>query len=384
MKKTLTIFLAVLCVLCLLSACGKTPPSPVQPDTNGGGTDTPSADNPPTVDDPAPVDPSPVEPDPVVPDPAEPEPTPVEPQPEPAPVYPDITNFDLSNLNIVFSVRDFELIAQDGTAVAAAGGCSFLSAGDIEAYSVIALADGLYLAPADALTGTKPQAALDLESAHGGSCYPGSDKVVVIDPGHQNKGMSEKEPNGPGSDILKAKVASGTQGVATGIEEYKLNLAVSLLVRDELIKRGYTVVMIRESNDARISNAERAVMANEYGADAFIRVHANGSDNPDTRGAIAIFQTKANQWCGDLYDQSRLLSETVLKYYCQRSGIENDGNWETDTMTGINWTRVPSTIIELGYMSNADEDRLMATSEFHAAAAVGIAEGVDGYFEAIK
>ena len=53
-------------------------------------------------------------------------------------------------------------------------------------------------------------------------------------------------------------------------------------------------------------------------------------------------------------------------------------------MTGVNWTTVPSTIIELGYMSNADEDKLMATSAFHKAAAVGIAQGIDNYFEKIK
>ena len=374
----------ILCILCLLCGCAKVdvPPQAGTPDNTPESSQTDTQPN----TDPAPVDP--VVPDPAPVDPVDPEPTPVEPEPvvpEPiAPVYPDITGFDLSKLSIVYSVREFELIAQDGSLIPIGGGRSFLTAGDIEAYSVIVLEDGVYLAPADALGSNKPQAALELESQHGGSCYPGGDKVVVIDPGHQNKGMSEKEPNGPGSDILKAKVASGTQGVATGIEEYKLNLAVSLLLRDELIKRGYTVVMIREDNDARISNAERAVMANEYGADAFIRVHANGSDNKNTRGAIAIFQTKSNPWCGDLYEQSRLLSETVLEYYCIESGIENDGNWETDTMTGINWTRVPSTIIELGYMSNADEDRLMATSEFHAAAAVGIAEGVDRYFEVIK
>ena len=53
-------------------------------------------------------------------------------------------------------------------------------------------------------------------------------------------------------------------------------------------------------------------------------------------------------------------------------------------MTGINWTRIPSTILELGYMSNAEEDKLMATPEFHANAACGIAQGLDAYFDKIK
>ena len=368
-------FFAILCILCLLCACSCTDKPPVQQD------DPPAPVDPIDPDPADPVEPDPVEPEPIEPDPVVPvEPDPIEPDPV-EPAYPDISDFEVLDLTVVYSLREFELVAPDSTAAVYPAGMTVLSAGEVDSFAVIVRADGLYLAPADAFSADKPASALALELEKGGSYYPGSDNVVVIDPGHQSKGMSEKEPNGPGSDVLKAKVASGTQGVATGIEEYKLNLAVSLLLRDELIERGYTVVMIRESNDARISNAERAVMANDYGADAFIRVHANGSDNPDARGAIAIFQTSSNPWCGDLYAQSRLLSETVLKHYCERSGIENDGNWETDTMTGINWTRVPSTIIELGYMSNAEEDKLMATEEFHAAAALGIAQGIDAFFD---
>ncbi len=376
----------ILCMLCLLCGCGRadTPPAPVAPDT----PPTPPVPVDPAPVDPAPIDPTPVDPTPVDPTPADPQPPapPVEPEPPTpsAPVYPDISGFDRSNKTIVFTLGGAQLISTDGETAPIDSGVSLITVGKVDSYAVILRSGELYLAPAECITDQKPAAAIDKQAQLGGSFYPGNNKTVVIDPGHQNKGMSEKEPNAPGSDIMKAKVASGTQGVATGIEEYKLNLAVSLFLRDELIERGYTVVMIRESNDARISNAERAVMANDYGADAFIRVHANGSSNPDTKGAIAIFQTISNPWCGDLYAQSRLLSETVLKHYCLSSGIENDGNWETDTMTGINWTRVPATIIELGYMSNPDEDRLMATEEFHAAAAEGIAEGMDRYFEAAK
>ena len=64
-------------------------------------------------------------------------------------------------------------------------------------------------------------------------------KKVAIDPGHQRKGNYEKEPNGPGSQDLKAKVSSGTQGVSTKIPEYELNLAVSLYLKEELLARGY-------------------------------------------------------------------------------------------------------------------------------------------------
>ena len=207
--------------------------------------------------------------------------------------------------------------------------------------------------------------------------------IVGIDPGHQSENidMSATEPNGPGSSTMKAKASTGTSGSFSGLPEYQLNLNVSLLLRDILEQRGYQVVMTRTDNDTAISNKERAELVASKGAEICVRIHANGDDSSGVSGALTMCPSQQNPYVSSLYDSSNRLSRCIIDSYCAATGFQNRGIIYTDSMTGINWSTIPVTIVEMGFMTNQNDDLKMADSAFQQTMAEGIANGIDAYFQ---
>lgn len=206
--------------------------------------------------------------------------------------------------------------------------------------------------------------------------------VVGIDPGHQSSSidMSAQEPIGPGASETKAKATAGTQGSYTGVPEYQLNLEISLKLQDILEERGYEVVMTRTDNETAISNMERAQYAAQQGAEIYVRIHANGEDSHTSSGALAMAPSEQNPYVAQLSPESVRLSQSILDSYCQATGFTNLGVQYYDNMSGINWSTVPVTILEMGFMTNENDDRKMNDPAFQDKMVQGIADGIDAYF----
>nr|WP_288974427.1 N-acetylmuramoyl-L-alanine amidase [uncultured Blautia sp.] len=211
-------------------------------------------------------------------------------------------------------------------------------------------------------------------------------RKVAIDPGHQGPGADTggTEPLGPGSEEMKDKFASGTQGVYTGVPEYELTLAVSMQLQEELKNRGYEVIMTREDNDTAVSNVERAQIAAKNDAQILVRIHADGSGDNSANGAMTMIPSAENPYVGQLHEESSRLGEEIINAYCQATGIKNNGVRLYDNMTGINWSTVPVTILEMGFMTNQSDDERMQDPEMQKNMVQGIADGIDAYFAAAQ
>ena len=209
-------------------------------------------------------------------------------------------------------------------------------------------------------------------------------RKVCIDPGHQLKGNKGLEEVAPGSSTKKIKVADGTAGVATKKPEYQLTLEVGLKLRDRLKSKGYPVFMIRETNNVNISNKERALMTNKAGCAVYIRLHADGSTNRSLTGVSVLTSSSKNPYTKSVQKSSDKFSRDVLSEFVKATGAKNRGVSYRDDLTGTNWSTVTNTLIEMGFMSNSEEDVKMSQPEYKEKMVQGIANGIDKYLRGLK
>lgn len=200
--------------------------------------------------------------------------------------------------------------------------------------------------------------------------------IIGIDPGHQEHGNSEKEPVAPGSKEMKKKVSSGTQGRWTRIPEYEVNLKVGILLRDLLEEQGATVIMTRESNNVDISNVERAKLFNEKETDYALRLHCNGSEDKSVHGAFMLVPTE-----NPYLEECDRAAELLIEEYCKATGAKNLGITKRSDQTGFNWSERMIINLEMGHMTNEEEDYKLTDPDYQKKMAKGLFNGILEYFK---
>ncbi|MED3393935.1 N-acetylmuramoyl-L-alanine amidase [Bacillus wiedmannii] len=203
--------------------------------------------------------------------------------------------------------------------------------------------------------------------------------LVVIDPGHQQKANLNLEPIGPGATTQKYKVTDGTTGVVTKKREAVLVLEMASVLKEKLEAKGIQVLMTRTSQDVDISNKERATFANDHKADLFLRLHADGSENPNQSGFAVLTPAEGSPYTKDIYAESLQISQTIVNKMRENHQVKVNGIKFRDDLSGFNWAKVPGVLLELGFMSNPEEDKKLSDPQYVNSLLQSVTDSVEEY-----
>lgn len=204
--------------------------------------------------------------------------------------------------------------------------------------------------------------------------------TIVIDPGHSSTGTPGNEPVSPNSSITKLKDGLGATGKYSNIEEHKTNMSVALLLKKELESKGYNVILTKESVEQSKSNIERAQVGNKNNANLVVRIHADACEDSSVKGA-SIHVPANNNFTSSFYEISKSYGSKIINTYAQEVNMKNRGVIERNDLTGFNWSKVPVVLVEMGFLSNKEDDMFVSNDENHPKIAKAIANGIYKCFE---
>lgn len=204
-------------------------------------------------------------------------------------------------------------------------------------------------------------------------------RKIVVDAGHGCT-VDYMEPIAPGLDPTNPEgPGTGTCGVSTGTPEKDLTLQVALRLQKALEEKGAEVVMIRSTEGTEYSLEQRSEVGNNSGADFSIRIHADGLDDHSVSGTSVLYPSP--QYVGEeVSSESKVIAQYLLDSYCSETQLNNRGLSERGDLTGFNFSTIPVVLIELGFMTNPEEDVKMSQPEFQDKMVQGMVSGVTEYY----
>ena len=188
-------------------------------------------------------------------------------------------------------------------------------------------------------------------------------KVVYIDAGHaaaNSYGTFDPGAIGP-----------------SGLKESDVVLAISYKLKALLEDQG-AIAYMTHTGKTYLTRFERTALANEVGADIFVCIHCNASTSSSVKGAMIFTYCPPGN---NAYDRNLryLLSNTILDSIVKNTGRTNLGIREEnyDVLVGTN---MPAVLVETAFISNPEEEKLLASDSFQQKMADAICRGIADYF----
>ena len=184
------------------------------------------------------------------------------------------------------------------------------------------------------------------------------EKVIVIDPGHGG--------NDPGAIGF------------SGSYEKDINLEIATKLYEKLKEKDYKVILTRD-RDEYIENLSRAELANRRRARVFISIHGNSLENNNTvEGIQVLYYPDRKSTIGDLDNNE--LAKIVMNSMIIGTGAKDKGIIEREDLIVLNQTKMPAILIECGFISNENEEKLLLTDEYQDRLVNSIVNGIEEYF----
>jgi N-acetylmuramoyl-L-alanine amidase len=203
--------------------------------------------------------------------------------------------------------------------------------------------------------------------------------LICLDPGHGTPPAigAQTEPIGPGSRTLKIKDGGGALGEAA------VALAIGKRMRKLLLARGYRVAMTRTGPTIHLGdgdgNIARAKFCNRRHAALMVRIHADGSPDRSLHGISTLVPAWHRGWTDDIYAPSLRAGRDVQKAVVASTGALSRGIVRRSDLTGFNWANIPAILVETGFLSNANDSRLLHTGSYQQRIARGLTAGVAAF-----
>jgi N-acetylmuramoyl-L-alanine amidase len=210
-------------------------------------------------------------------------------------------------------------------------------------------------------------------------------RYIGINPGHQQKANYNKEKESPeAGSALKIKVSAGTQGVSTRVPEYVVTLQVGLKLRDKLESMGARVLMARTAHNVDVSNGDRARAMNVAGVQLYLSLHCDGNDNHRIAGLHTLIPAERGYQKGPVLAKSQSFAHIMQQECIKTTGAVDKGFSVRRDLSSLNWAKMPTCLVEMGFMTNATEDKKLVSAAYQDKIVTGMARAIKRYFAEVK